>query len=360
MKEKNYSSSAVEDRQSLKSGPAVAVMPCAVAAAAVFIFGAGFWGAGLEFTVFQRRILMLGFMLCMGAIVFFAYFWFRRTYVNLAEEICDMLDDMIAGKNLERNQDIEMLSSKIAAKLHKLGEITQYTGTQNLGQKQEIQQMVSDISHQLKTPIANILMYTDTIAESERLGEEEQRFVGVMRSQVKKLEFLVQALVKMSRLESNMLVLKKENAFLFDTLSKAVSAILPAADEKDIQLKVECPQKLRLFYDPKWTEEAIFNVLDNAVKYTPKGGKINLAVESFQLYTRLQISDTGIGIQASNQSDIFKRFYREEKVHRESGVGIGLYLTREILARQNGYITVQSEVGKGSCFSLYLSNERPA
>ncbi|MDC7288165.1 HAMP domain-containing histidine kinase [Blautia schinkii] len=299
-------------------------------------------------------------MVCMGAIVLFCYCWFRRMYVKLTEEICDTLDEMIAGKKLETNQDLEKLSSKIASKIQKLGEVTQYTGAQNLSQKQEVQQMVSDISHQLKTPIANILMYADTLAESERLGEEEQRFVGVMRGQVEKLEFLVQALVKMSRLESNMLVLKKENAFLFDTLSKAVSAILPAADEKDIDLKVECPQKLRLFHDPKWTEEAIFNVLDNAVKYTPKGGKIDLTVESLQMYTRLLITDTGIGIQACNQNDIFKRFYREEKVHRESGVGIGLYLTREILARQGGYITVQSELEKGSTFSLYLSNERPA
>lgn len=329
-------------------------------AAAILAFAAGFWIAGLEVTVLQCRILMLGMILCMGTIIFLSYLWFRRTYVNLTDKICDMLDDMIAGKKLEDNQDIETLSSKIAAKLEKLGEVTQYAGTQNLGQKQEIQQMVSDISHQLKTPIANILMYADTLAESERLGQEERRFVDVMRGQVKKLEFLVRALVKMSRLESNMLVLKKENTFVFNTLSKAVSAILPAADQKNIELTVQCPQKLRLFHDSKWTEEAIFNVLDNAVKYTPPGGKIDLTVESFQLYTRLQISDTGIGIQASNQNDIFKRFYREEKVHRESGVGIGLYLTREILARQGGYITVQSKLGKGSIFSLYLSNERPA
>lgn len=320
---------------------------------------AGIWAEALELTAFLRRTVWAGIMFCMTAAVFAGYFWFRRAYVTLADDICDTLDDMISGKVSPKNPDLETLSSKIFSKVQKLGEVTQYTGMQNLNQKQEIQQMVSDISHQLKTPVANILMYADTIGESTNLGEEERRFLIVMRGQVKKLEFLVQALVKMSRLESNMLVLKKENALLFDTLSRAVSAILPAADKKNIELNVRCPQKLRLFHDPKWTEEAIFNVLDNAVKYTPRGGAISITVESLQIYTRLMISDTGIGIEPSHQNDIFKRFYREEKVRRESGVGIGLYLTREILARQGGYITVRSGPGEGSSFSLFLSNERP-
>ena len=213
--------------------------------------------------------------------------------------------------------------------------------------------MVSDISPSAENTGGK---YPDVCGYHRRKyksGEEERRFLSVMRGQVKKLEFLVQALVKMSRLESNMLVLKKENALLFDTLSRAVSSILPAADKKNIELNVRCPQKLRLFHDPKWTEEAIFNVLDNAVKYTPPGGAISITVESLQIYTRLMVSDTGIGIEPSHQNDIFKRFYREEKVRRESGVGIGLYLTRRFWRGREDISQSGPAPGRAAAFHFF-------
>ena len=217
--------------------------------------------------------------------------------------------------------------------------------------------MISDISHQLKTPLSNVLLYSDTLEACGELGEDGQRFLSVLQGQIRKLEFLVQSLIKISRLESHMLLLQPEATPLFPTLSKAISAILPAANQKNLKLQVDCPEQLPLQFDPKWTEEAIFNVLDNAVKYTPSGGSITIRVEPWQLYTRIQITDTGIGINPQHQNDIFKRFYRENRVRHEEGVGIGLYLTREILERQGGYITVTSAPEKGSSFSLFLPNQ---
>lgn len=295
----------------------------------------------------------------MSAAVVISFLVFRRKYRKLTGYIGDTLDDMISGKEPSRNTDLETLSSKLAMKVEKLGEVTRLSGEQNLRQKQEIQGMVSDISHQLKTPIANIMMYSDTVSMSPDLGEEDRRLLSVMENQVNKLDFLVRSLVKMSRLESNLITLKKENTPLFQTISGAVSSVLPKAEKKKIQLEVHCPEALRLFYDPKWTEEAIFNVLDNAVKYTPDGGKIVLDVDHRQMYTRIRIRDTGTGIDPEHINDIFKRFYREEAVRKEEGVGIGLYLTREILMKQSGYIMAESRKGEGSTFSLFLSNERP-
>ena len=107
-------------------------------------------------------------------------------------------------------------------------------------------------------------------------------------------------------------------------------------------------------HDSKWTAEALFNLLDNAVKYTPAGGKISVSVEQWEMYVKLDVADTGRGIPESWQAAIFRRFYREEEVHDQPGVGIGLYLAREIISRQGGYIKVTSEVGRGSTFSVFL------
>ena len=133
-----------------------------------------------------------------------------------------------------------------------------------------------------------------------------------------------------------------------------MSGIVYGAEQKDIFVTVNCPEDLHLFHDSKWTAEALFNLLDNAVKYTPAGGKITVSVEQWEMYVKLNISDTGKGISERNQASIFRRFYREEEVHDKPGVGIGLYLAREIITRQGGYIKVTSEVGKGSTFSVFL------
>ena len=121
-----------------------------------------------------------------------------------------------------------------------------------------------------------------------------------------------------------------------------------------LTLSVDCPEDLTVSHDSKWTSEALFNLLDNAVKYTPAGGKIAVSVVLWEMYVEIKVTDTGKGISESNQAAIFQRFYREEEVHEQQGVGIGLYLAREIVTRQGGYIKVVSEPGKGSEFSIML------
>lgn len=304
------------------------------------------------------QICCLLYALVMALMVFWGYGMHRRMYVELADSICRSIDDLIAGKQAEINKDEEKLTSKIAAKLEALAEITRHTVEESREKKAEVQQMVSDISHQLKTPIANILMYSDTIRECELPREEEARFLEVLHQQVKKMEFLVQALIKMSRLESSLIVPKRSEGNLNQTIVNALAAVAPEAEKKGIHIQADCREMIRLYYDPKWTEEAIFNVLENGVKYTPRGGTITLAVQQWQIYTRITVRDTGIGIDPEHRNDIFKRFYRENKVHEIKGLGIGLYLTRKIFTLQGGYVTVNSKPGEGAEFSLFLPNDK--
>ena len=137
-------------------------------------------------------------------------------------------------------------------------------------------------------------------------------------------------------------------------LNNTINGILAPLEKKGIELTVNCPEGLTIFHDSRWTSEALFNLLDNAVKYTPAGGSIHISVQNWEMYLKIDVSDTGRGIPEQEQSTIFKRFYREEAVHEVDGIGIGLYLAREIITMHGGYIMVTSEVGKGSVFSVFL------
>ena len=164
----------------------------------------------------------------------------------------------------------------------------------------------------------------------------------------------MQSLIKMSRLETGTFLLKPSSARLNDTIAQAMNTVWAKAEQKNIELSAECDAKITVRHDPKWTAEAIGNILDNAVKYTPAGGSVSVTVRPWQFYTRIDISDTGAGIPEEHYNDVFRRFYRAEETAAEEGVGLGLYLANGIVSRQKGYISVTSRVGEGTTFSVYL------
>lgn len=274
---------------------------------------------------------------------------------QFTSELCQVLDEMINRSQAPKQiKDQETLFVRIHHRLVRLYEILQETNRKVDGERQELQVLVSDISHQVRTPVSNMKMIIDTLLTKPMEQQERAEFLKSIRGQVDKLDFLIQALVKTSRLETGSIQLEKEAGYLYDTLAQAMSAIMYHAEQKEIQVSVDCPEDLCVSHDSKWTEEALFNLLDNAVKYTPAGGNIDVFVAQWEMYVEVKVTDTGKGISESNQAAIFKRFYREEEVHNQPGVGIGLYLAREIVTQQGGYITVESEVGKGSAFSIFL------
>ena len=160
--------------------------------------------------------------------------------------------------------------------------------------------------------------------------------------------------MKTSRLETGVITLEKKETAIADTLVDVINGVLAPMERKHFHLSVDCPENLTVSHDSRWTSEALFNLLDNAVKYTPEGGNIHVTVQDWEMYLEIAVTDTGRGIPESVQATIFKRFYREEAVHDVDGIGIGLYLAREIITMQGGYITVESEEGKGSTFSTFL------
>ena len=302
-------------------------------------------------------VLTAGILLTACAIIwqFLLMLFFSKQLSVFTGELCRVMDRMISGSEEPvRVTDSETLFARISYRLSRLYGIMQENRRKVDVERQELQMLVSDISHQVKTPVSNLKMVTDTLLTRPVPEEARREFLKGIRSQTDKLEFLFQALVKTSRLETGAIRLEKKEALLIDTLAVACSGVVYEAEKKDISVSVDCPDDLRLSHDSKWTAEALFNLLDNAVKYTPAGGAIHISAAQWEMYVKISVSDTGKGIPKSNQASIFRRFYREEEVHEEQGVGIGLYLAREIVTKQGGYMKVTSEVGRGSTFSVFL------
>ena len=305
----------------------------------------------------ERWVLTAGILLTACAVIwqFLLMLFFSKRLSVFTGELCRVMDRMISGSEEPvRVTDSETLFARISYRLSRLYGIMQENRRKVDVERQELQMLVSDISHQVKTPVSNLKMVTDTLLTRPVPEEARREFLKGIRSQTDKLEFLFQALVKTSRLETGAIRLEKKEALLIDTLAVACSGVVYEAEKKDISVSVDCPDDLRLSHDSKWTAEALFNLLDNAVKYTPAGGAIHISAAQWEMYVKISVSDTGKGIPESNQASIFRRFYREEEVHEEQGVGIGLYLAREIVTKQGGYMKVTSEVGRGSTFSAFL------
>ncbi len=281
------------------------------------------------------------------------YLFFRYKYLKFSNKIVTSIDNFINEKYEEDNINKETLDSKIESKLYKLSEVVKGKNEKTNKAKVEIEQMVSDITHQVKTPISNIRMYSDTIINNNLSKEQENEFLNIISNQVDKLEFLMDSLTKMSRLETNMIVLNKESSKFMDCIEKAKEQVKPLAESKNIEIRIT-GENCIVQYDKKWTLEAICNLLENAIKYTNKNGKIIINLEKLETFLKIDIIDNGIGIDEENINNIFKRFFRERKVNNIEGVGIGLYLSKNIIESQNGYIKVKSKVDEGSTFSVFL------
>ena len=296
------------------------------------------------------------------ALVFIATFMLWK-YINLKHDVYEYTEKLdIAINKMLKNEELKTSSykqddlwGKIYNRLVRLSHLYTHKNLEISEEKNKLKELVSDISHQTKTPIANIKLYLEMMTD-ETDFDRNQEYLKKMNGQVDKLDFLLQSMVKMSRLETGTIKIQKQKTPLANTLAMAISNVILQAEKKNITIDVQYDERLELNYDKKWTAEAIFNILDNAVKYTNDGGNIHIVVCKQELFTKISIEDTGKGIIPERQATIFTRFYREPEVHDNDGIGIGLYLAREIIMLQNGYIEVHSKIGKGSTFMIYLPN----
>lgn len=316
---------------------------------------------GLFFSYFIHNLNFLKSMLLVvilvNLVVVIVYFYLsERMMEDFAKYICDILEEMTAGNNiLKETEQRETIESQVESKLAFFFETFENSREHYKLEHKHLQELISDISHQVKTPVATINSINETLIRLELPRKEELQFLKTTQTEIEKLNFLMKFLVDVSRLETGIIKLTPSNYSILSTIENAINGELILIKQKDIYLSVNCKKELLVYHDSKWTSEAIFNVLDNAVKYTPNNGKIEISVEPWGSFVKIVIADTGAGIPYEIQSQIFKRFFRGPNVKEINGLGIGLYLTRKIIMLQGGWIEVESAGNnEGSKFILYL------
>ena len=271
----------------------------------------------------------------------------RKTYEHLE----DMLDAAIAEEFDESAYDEKMLS-RLETKWKRFLSASALSAENVKKEHLAVQEMVSDISHQVKTPIANLRLYGELL--QERLDGEEQVLAERLLEQTELLDFLIQSLVKMSRLESGTIQVLPQRQSLLPLLLAVEKRGEETRRHRKIRLETQGWETAGLaWFDRKWTEEAVYNVLDNALKYTEEASTVRMRVRRYEFFVCLEIEDEGPGVDLDEVPRLFDRFYRSPQMRDREGVGLGLFLTREILKKQKGYIKVKNGV-KGACFQIYL------
>lgn len=316
----------------------------------------------LIFYFYNMRLLL--FSLATYFVILLVFYYNEKKTVNKYMDFINTLNDSLMHlinrdyQNISELQTLdETFDSKVNKKILRLSEIWQEESLRGLKEKENLQSLISDVSHQVKTPMTNLKMLQTALEKEEATKEKKEELLKSMDGQLAKIGFLLDSMIKSSRLETGLIQLKKVPSNLFDTIAKAISGITVKAEKRGIEILVNCPENYILLHDKKWTAEALSNVLENAIKYSPENTKIEVKVHRWEMYTKIDIIDEGMGIPEKNFGKVFQRFFREESSYDKEGVGIGLYLSREIIQKQGGYIKVVSVVGEGSIFSVFLPND---
>ena len=263
-----------------------------------------------------------------------------------------MTEDILADRKLcVSAPGDELLLARIENQLVRIQEMLDGRRKEAEESRDEIQKLISEIAHQMRTPLANIESYTcllrdaaeNTEAGDEpgKIGLERQQYLAALEESERKLHFLVDSFVKMARLEQHIIQIRKDEMDLLKTVQNAFGQIQNRAEEKGIRFQIRMPERAVCAHDPNWLGEALFNILDNAVKYSAPGGSIEVTLQQNEMFTKFQVRDHGLGIEAGEENQIFRRFYRGRRVTVQEGFGLGLYLAREIIRRHGGFVTAK-------------------
>lgn len=293
--------------------------------------------------------VMLG--VCVIVCMLFSYHIQKKmevTYQNLLQR----LDGAIGGEIQHTAYD-ESMDTAVTERLNRLVQISGMNQGKAEKERDIIKSLISDISHQIRTPLTNIMLYVGLLQE-QVLDNDTMLLADKIRKQSEKLDFFMKELVRSSYAEQDMISIYPKIMRVEEILNTSCQIVELAALKKKINIVQEETDAL-CYADKKWTTEALGNVLDNAVKYSPENSQIKVKVISYESFVCIQVRDQGIGIKEEEQGMVFERFYRSKSVSSEPGFGIGLYLVREVLAKQGGYVKIKSKIGKGSTVQLYLS-----
>lgn len=279
------------------------------------------------------------------------YFIQRRERLYELEKIELLIQSVSDGKELQATAaGEESLYAKIEYQIIRTQEMLRGREEETRKNRDKMQKLISEIAHQMRTPLTNIRTYQDFLKQKmreENIWNKDMKEISVSECMIAlekseaKLNFLVESFIKMSRLEQHIIQIKKEDKDILKTIKNVLGDIQPNAEKKCLQFDISMPEHVDCLHDANWLGEAIYNVLDNAVKYSNEKGTVQINVSENEMFLHICIRDFGLGIEQNEENKIFQRFYRGVRVTTQEGLGIGLYLSREIANLHGGFLRVK-------------------
>lgn len=305
-------------------------------------------------TDFQKFIIidvstLIVFILILSIIVF----KYNHSESKKINEITKYIEEINRGNyklNIEENTEDEL--SILKNELYKITIMLKEVAENSQKDKTTLKDSLSDISHQIKTPITSILIMLDNILSDENMPEDIKKdFIKDIKREIINIKFLVESILKLSKIDSNSIKFIKKEVFIKDIINEAVKNVSMLSELKNIEIIVSGDDSIKTICDLKWQVEAITNILKNCIEHSYENRKIYINYNQNNMYTELKIEDNGTGIDAKDLPHIFERFYKGKNSSSDS-VGIGLALSKSIIESNNGYIQVDSELNKGTTFII--------
>lgn len=320
-----------------------------------FVFMLSFFmaAAGIVMFVMTGNISVLILTGVLTGVYAAALLWQRRCYERELIIVSDILENLIQGRSQPViSENADTLDSRLQSQVMKLGRIVTHYNERLLEEREEMRRFLSEIAHQIRTPLANMETYLSLLAEEELSEEERDTSLHALKESEQKIKFLTESFITASRMEYRIIQIRKVEQSLRETLAKAIFQVRKKADEKAIQINLECEKEIIVPHDKNWLLEAVANLLDNSIKYSPDGAGIWVGAEENEMFVRVWVRDFGIGI-VDDENDIFRRFFRGKNVAGQEGFGIGLFIAREIVKKHDGFMKVQ-KMKQGTTVSIYL------
>lgn len=300
-------------------------------------------------------ILVLSYGLANIGVLCGVYFMAAKNINSTLYRLSSLIEDLIDGKERTAFPAAEdTILSKLQGQLLKLYDILRSYEEREQGMRKQLDENIGNLVHQMNTPITNIRLYAGFLNRDDLMPEERVRFIGHIEEQAAKLSWLGEGFSKISRMETGVIRQKPEWQEVLPVILCAVDQVMEKAGQKEMDIKLMGERHAFAMIDGKWTAEAVFNVLDNAVKYGDRGSSIEIEVTELTGYVRVSVRNYGIRIEKGEYHKVFKRFYRGMRAAGEEGVGLGLTIVREVLEGEKGYAKVETLWDGRTEFSLHF------
>lgn len=300
----------------------------------------------IQLTILYSGIILTFILFILNYIQYGYFYNTVRAFTSAARRIVE------GDYNLKLSEEREGDLSKLTKSFNSMGEIIRGNINDLNKEKKFLADLLSDISHQLKTPLSSMILYNDILLNKDLTKEQEKTFLKNSENQLNRMKWLILNLLKLAKIDANAIELEIENQSLNETIEEAIEALQDKAVQSKIKLEFAQNKQIFLMHDRLWLQEALINLVKNGIEHSEEGGRVYISIVDNPIYTKLIISNTGEPIDEEDLPHIFKRFYKGKKPKNSESIGIGLALAKSVVEKHGGYIEVSSKPSEDTSFII--------